>query len=87
MHKLLPGRPGCCLQTRVGRRGIVAAAIARREGAPHGEILAEIARLVEAGLLSPRVDDRRFDLAMADTAFDLVAEGKGRGKIVLEWAA
>jgi len=54
--------------------------------AHHGEILAEIARLVEARLLSPQVDDRRFDLAMADTAFDLVAEGKGRGKIVLELA-
>jgi NADPH2:quinone reductase len=51
--------------------------------AHHGQILQEAARLVDAGQLRPLVDDRRFSLDTASAAFDLVASGASRGKIVV----
>ncbi len=50
----------------------------------HGEILAEVARLVEAGKLVPLMDARRFTLDTALDAHDIVANGQARGKIVVD---
>lgn len=50
----------------------------------HGRILAEAAALVDAGLLTPRVDARRFTLASAGEAHGLVATGQARGKVVVD---
>jgi len=50
----------------------------------HGEILAEGARLVDAGRLRVRVDPRRFTLADAEEAHRVVAGGTGLGKVVVE---
>ncbi len=55
-----------------------------RGRAHHGEILAEVAKLVEAGRLVPLVDSRRFTLDTALEAHDVVAQGRGRGKVVIE---
>ena len=52
--------------------------------AHHGEILREVAALVDAGKLSPMVDARRFALADAGAAHELVASGQARGKVVVE---
>ncbi|RZL30091.1 MAG: quinone oxidoreductase, partial [Rubrivivax sp.] len=52
--------------------------------AAHGRILAEAAALVDAGLLTPRLDARRFTLATAQRAHDLVASGAGQGKLVVD---
>ena len=48
--------------------------------AHHGEILREVAALVEAGALRPQVDPRRFTLDMVGAAF-VAAE---RAKIVVD---
>lgn len=50
----------------------------------HGAILREAAALVDAGLLAPRLDARRFSLATAGDAHALVAAGQGRGKVVVD---
>jgi len=50
----------------------------------HGQILSEVARLVEAGELAPRLDDRRFSLEQADDAHALVREGRANGKVIVE---
>jgi NADPH2:quinone reductase len=50
----------------------------------HGEILQVATRLVEAGKLSPRVDPRSFDLASADLAYQAIAAGSTKGKIVVD---
>ena len=52
--------------------------------AHHGEILREVAALVDAGKLAPMVDARRFTLAEAEAAHALVASGKASGKVVVE---
>jgi len=54
--------------------------------ARHGEILQEVAALVEAGVLRPRVDERRFVLADAGEAHALVASGGAKGKVVVDLA-
>ena len=51
--------------------------------ARHGAILADVARLVEAGQVVPRVDDRIFDLASAADAHDAVSSGGAQGKVVV----
>jgi len=51
--------------------------------AHHGEILAEAARLVDAGKLKPRVDPRSFTLAEAGLAHQAVTEGGAKGKVVI----
>jgi NADPH2:quinone reductase len=50
----------------------------------HGQILSEAARLVEAGKLAPRLDNRRFSLERADDAYALVREGRANGKVIVE---
>ncbi|SFA93976.1 NADPH:quinone reductase [Rhizobium sp. NFR07] len=50
----------------------------------HGRILAEAARLAEAGKLMPRVDGRRFSLEQADDAHALIREKSARGKVVID---
>ncbi len=54
--------------------------------ANHGHILAEAAKLVEAGKLLPLLDERRFDLGSADEAHRAVTGGSARGKVVVDVA-
>ncbi|MCK9686843.1 zinc-dependent alcohol dehydrogenase family protein [Scleromatobacter humisilvae] len=55
-----------------------------RGRANHGHILAEAAKLVEAGKLLPRMDERRFDLGSAGDAHRAVTSGSARGKVVVD---
>ena len=55
-----------------------------RGRANHGHILAEAARLVEAGKLLPLMDERRFDLGSAADAHLAVTTRSARGKIVVD---
>ena len=52
--------------------------------ANHGHILAEAAKLVEAGKLLPLMDARRYALADALAAHEEVAAGRARGKVVVD---
>ena len=52
--------------------------------ANHGHILAEAAKLVEAGQLLPLMDARRYALADALAAHEEVAAGRARGKVVVD---
>jgi len=52
--------------------------------AAHGEILSQIATIVDAGSLTPIVDEQRFSLAQVGEAHDLLASGKAVGKVVVE---
>jgi NADPH:quinone reductase len=51
--------------------------------AAHGKILAELARIVDAGKLKPLIDPHRFELSSVNQAHALLESGKARGKIVL----
>jgi NADPH2:quinone reductase len=55
--------------------------------ASHGHILREAARLVEAGRLLPLMDPRRYGLADALAAHQVVEAGQARGKIVVDVVA
>ncbi|WP_248796508.1 zinc-dependent alcohol dehydrogenase family protein [Pseudomonas sp. MWU13-2105] len=50
----------------------------------HGQILAQAARLIEAGLLKPLLDPRRFTLQTAEEAYTLLANGTAQGRLVVE---
>ena len=52
--------------------------------AHHGEMLRAATRLVESGKLAPVVDPRRFDLRTAEQAYELVASGAARVKVVVD---
>lgn len=52
----------------------------------HGDILAEAARMVEAGQLTIRLDTQQFLFIDADAAHQLVSSGKAKGKVVIEVA-
>ena len=52
----------------------------------HGRILAEVASLVQAGRLMPKVDPRRFALADAEAAHRVVTDRSAVGKVVVELA-
>jgi NADPH2:quinone reductase len=52
--------------------------------AHHGEMLREAARLVDAGQLRPHVDPRRFDMDSVEQAYDAIAQGTARAKIVVD---
>lgn len=52
----------------------------------HGEIVQEATKLAEAGKLVPLVDERRFTLATAQEAHDIVENGKSAGKLVVDVA-
>jgi NADPH:quinone reductase-like Zn-dependent oxidoreductase len=49
----------------------------------HGHILAETARLIDAGKLKPILDARHFDLHTAHAAYELLAGG-AKGRLVIE---
>lgn len=49
----------------------------------HGQILAEAARLIDAGKLKPIMDPQHFDLLAADAAYDLLASG-AQGRLAIE---
>ncbi|WP_342620970.1 zinc-dependent alcohol dehydrogenase family protein [Rhodoferax sp. GW822-FHT02A01] len=49
----------------------------------HGNILSEVTKLVEAGKVSPRLDDHPFWLHDADTAHEWVRSGQANGKVVI----
>lgn len=49
----------------------------------HGQILADAARLVDAGKLKPIMDGRRFDLKTANAAYDALANG-AQGRLAIE---
>lgn len=50
----------------------------------HGEILAKLADIADAGALIPLVDETRFDLEAAGAAHDHLTTGKATGKVVIE---
>jgi NADPH:quinone reductase len=50
----------------------------------HGEILREATRLVEAGELMPRVDQRRFTLETVCDAYRLLRSGGADGKLIVD---
>jgi NADPH:quinone reductase-like Zn-dependent oxidoreductase len=50
----------------------------------HGAILAEAARLAEAGAVTPALDPRRFTLATADEAYAAIEDGSARGKLLVD---
>ena len=52
--------------------------------AHHGEMLRVAARLAEENRLAPRLDARRFDLGSAQLAYEALADGSARGKVVVE---
>jgi len=52
----------------------------------HGEILSRLAEMVDAGNLTPVVDDQEFLLADVGKAHDRLASGKAMGKVVISVA-
>jgi NADPH2:quinone reductase len=52
--------------------------------AHHGDILREATRLIEAGLVAPRVDPRHFTLSTVAEAYRAVESNAAAGKIVVE---
>jgi len=50
----------------------------------HGAILKELAQIVDAGALKPLLDERRFSMAEAGAAYDLLVSGDAVGKVVIE---
>ena len=50
----------------------------------HGEILAQAAKLADAGKIKPRVDPRRFTLETVEEAYRAIEEKGTSGKIVVE---
>jgi NADPH2:quinone reductase len=53
----------------------------------HGDILTEVAGLVEAGKLTPRLDPRTFHLSDTGAAHSAVQSGSASGKIVIDVSA
>jgi NADPH:quinone reductase len=51
-----------------------------RDREHHGQILREVAALVDAGALTPLPDNRVFGLGDIEEAHALVAAGKAQGK-------
>ena len=49
----------------------------------HGEILTKLAEIVDAGKLTPIVDEQHFDLAEVGKAHDRLASGQAIGKVVV----
>jgi NADPH2:quinone reductase len=52
--------------------------------AHHGEMMRAATRLAESGSLAPVVDPRRFDLRTAEQAYEVVANGAARIKVVVD---
>jgi NADPH:quinone reductase-like Zn-dependent oxidoreductase len=49
----------------------------------HGEILAEAARMAEAGKLQPLLHEKTYSLETVDEAHEAVSSGKSTGKVVV----
>ena len=52
--------------------------------AEHGEILATLSEIVDAGALKPLLDENQFGLADVGQAYDRLTSGKAVGKVVIE---
>ncbi|OAN97454.1 zinc-dependent alcohol dehydrogenase family protein [Sulfitobacter geojensis] len=50
----------------------------------HGEILAKLADIVDAGAMKPLLDPQTFDLESVSSAYDRLASGKAIGKVVVD---
>ncbi|WP_085577900.1 MULTISPECIES: zinc-dependent alcohol dehydrogenase family protein [unclassified Pseudomonas] len=50
----------------------------------HGDILRQVAQMIEAGRLRPMVDPRRFTLETAEDAHGVLASKAARGRLVIE---
>lgn len=50
----------------------------------HGDILAKLAAIVDAGALKPLLDEQRYGLADVGQAHDRLSSGKAIGKVVVE---
>lgn len=50
----------------------------------HGEILRDLAALVDAGAVKPLLDDRHFTLAQVGDAYARLKSGRALGKVVVE---
>ena len=50
----------------------------------HGQILTEVAGIIEAGHLRPVLDDLTFSLEEVGKAHDRLASGQGLGKVVID---
>ncbi|GAA3868149.1 zinc-dependent alcohol dehydrogenase family protein [Celeribacter arenosi] len=50
----------------------------------HGAILAELAKIVDAGAMKPLLDEHSFDLTAVDAAYDRLTSGQAIGKVVVE---
>ncbi|MBS0640379.1 MAG: zinc-dependent alcohol dehydrogenase family protein [Proteobacteria bacterium] len=50
----------------------------------HGAILSQVARLVDAGQLTPRLDLRRFAFSTVADAYDAIANRAAEGKLVVD---
>ncbi|WP_386628344.1 zinc-dependent alcohol dehydrogenase family protein [Sulfitobacter geojensis] len=50
----------------------------------HGEILAKLADIVDAGAMKPLLDPQTFDLENVSSAYDRLASGKAIGKVVVD---
>jgi NADPH2:quinone reductase len=49
----------------------------------HGEILADLARITDAGALKPLLDETQFQLTDVGAAYDRLTSGKAIGKVVV----
>lgn len=52
--------------------------------AVHGQILSELAKIVEAGKLRPVLDEQRFTLTEVGQAHARLSSGQGMGKVVID---
>lgn len=52
--------------------------------AAHGEILAKLAEIADAGALKPVLDEQRYTLAEVGKAYDRLTSGQAIGKVVIE---
>ena len=50
----------------------------------HGKILADIAKITEAGNYKPVVDEHKFSMQQIGEAHALLESGKAVGKVVVE---
>jgi len=50
----------------------------------HGKILATLGEIVDAGALTPLLDEKRFGLTEVEQAYDCLTSGKAIGKVVVE---
>ncbi|MGR3572085.1 zinc-binding dehydrogenase [Brevirhabdus sp.] len=50
----------------------------------HGQILADLAKLVDSGAVKPLLDERSFTLAQVGDAYARLQGGQALGKVVVE---